>query len=945
MKNKGLLISLSAIAGLFLITGICFDAITPKYQTSIDNYFSKSTLDKEGLNNVQKNGYKLNEKLLEEGSVLLKNKNNILPLEKNSKVNLFGIRSAHLVLNGSGSAAGTNSSNASLKDGLENVGFEINKPLYSLLENTKCKDRVSVDEGGKSVPVNEIALDKYVGEASFENAKAFSNTAIVTFSRIGGEGGDASRDGLGKDKKESYLELCENEIKLLKELKSKGFNVVVLLNTSYPMEAGFVDELDIDACLWIGGPGCKGAYGIGKILSGEVTPSGHLVDTWAYDHETSSTFITTKEYKIVDDTNKRLSGLTDFNEGIYVGYRWYETAYAEGFFDSMYSYFKFGKIGYENYVQYPFGYGLSYTDFDRKIESVSKIDNELIFNVSSKNIGSTYSGKDVLQLYVEKPYIEGGIEKAKVELVGFEKTSVMSPNGTDSLKIKVNIDDLASYDSLCNDGRGGYSLDEGTYKFYLASDSHGYVDIPSDCYYEYSINETKVYNDLNKRSSDKVAAKNELSDANKHSGEPIKVLSRKNGFANASETIFAEHKDLVKQSSDPVCKNFLENAAVQNKAYQGEILSNLDLNKKSSIKLDDLVDENSNVDFDDSRWDELLASLSFEELNELVGNCGWSTPKIDKINKLRTLDIDGPFGLSDDLIKGDGNDSIEFITYCSEPVMAATFNKELLHEYGLAIGDEANYTNVAGWYAPGANLHRSQYGGRNPEYYSEDPYLSGVMASYAISGASSKGLYTYMKHFAFNDIEANRTSKQVCTFDEQTARELYLKPFEIAIKANGIDEHNIKLIGAPGLMVSYMWIGETSWGGANYNLMTNIVRNEWGFKGVAITDNAGIGTLHTWMGVDVALKAGVTMMLVYNKQDIDSSWANTKESISALKIAAKYNLYNYISHNARRENKLIEASNSWNVIYPLVNALTFGIGGLAFASVILVIFLPKKKEN
>lgn len=938
-KRKKLVISLGAVALLFSGFGIAFNAVSSAYDSILQNAFSVSPVNQEKHKEVYEKNAKLNQKIEEEGIVLLKNKNdNSLPLVKNSKVNCFGIRSSSLVLNGSGSASSTTEGAMSLKVGLEKAGFQVNEPLWNLLASNKIKDTTSVREGAVTEAVNELEVSKYVGEASLDKAKEYSDIAIVTFGRIGGEGSDLAREGMGAKKDKSYLELCDGEIALLDALKAKGFKIVVLLNSSYPMESKFLEDDSIVGALWVGGPGFYGSLGIGTILSGDKTPSGHLPDTWAYDHRTSSTFRTTAK-TILTNSGKQVFGYTEFSEGIYLGYRWYETADAEGYWDEPMTKLMYGiENGYNDVVQYPFGYGLSYTSFDREIKSMNESNGVLEFVVSSKNTGSVYSGKDVLQLYVEKPYIEGGLEKSKIELIAFEKTDLLAPGATSSdITLKVHLEDLASYDSSANNEAGAYVLDEGTYKFYLSDDSHSYKTITasSDDYEEYLISSKVTYSGSNKRKSDAVEAKNQLATTNIKLGSKMNVLSRAGHFSNASSTIVAVKQNIEVSPTSSTFKNVTQNAKAESQGYTGEILSNLKMGVKSKLNIMDMIKEDGTVDINDPRWEELISKMSYDELNELVGKCGWSTPEIKSINKYFQTEIDGPFGLNN-YVKNQTGTSVNYMSFQSEAVTAATFNKALADELGKALADEANATNVAGMYAPGVNLHRSNYGGRNPEYFSEDPYLSGMMAAYEISAASEKGLYMYMKHFAFNDIEANRTN-QVCYFDEQTARELYLRAFEIPMKFKFYEPTGRN---ANGIMVSYMWAGEETWCGSNTGLMRNIVKGEWDFKGVSITDNA----LRNYMKIDACLKGGVDLVLINSFTPSDSSWAKTPENVSALKIAAKNYLFVLVDHASRRETKLIKQEDPWNETYvPLINAAVFGIAGLSLAGTLLLLLLKKKE--
>ncbi|MCQ2797453.1 MAG: glycoside hydrolase family 3 C-terminal domain-containing protein [Bacilli bacterium] len=934
--NKIIVSILSAGALLCLGAGVALDVVGTTFTGTMNVLFTKNSIDKEALQSAIDKGRALNQKVEEEGAVLLKNEGNVLPLKGVTNVNVFGIRSTHLVVNGAGSAASNLSDMPTLKESLESAGFKVNKDLWDLSANTKLSNAPKVSAQGGAPDIGEIPLSSYTGKASIDSAKSFSDVAIVTFGRSGGEGMDVTRSGLENNTKH-YLELSKDEEALLGELKAKNFKVIVLINSSYPLQCGFLDKYNVDAALWIGGVGVTGINAVGTILNGTVNPSGHLVDTWAYLHRTSSTFINSMQYDLYDENNKGIAGSTDYSEGIYMGYRWYETADAEGFWDTDYSKMFFGATnGYDSVVQFPFGFGLSYTSFTRNLLSAEHNGDETVFTVESTNSGSV-AGKDVFQLYVEKPYVEGGIEKSKVELVGFEKTPLLGAGEKSTMTITVKDEELASYDKTADSGKGAYVLDEGAYKFYLGADAHSWKNADASIAKEVTLS-AKTYSGDNKRASDKKVASNELADAQQHSGSDIEVLSRKGHFANYNVAFNNKEKIVVNSGSEQY--NNIVNIAYADatKDYKGEIIDTK-VGQPSDLTIKDMIKDDGKVDFDDPRWDELVSKMSYDDLNKLVGGGGWRTEAIDSIKKPACEDIDGPFGLSN-FIKASAGQGTKCTSYCTEVVMASTWNKELLREIGEAIGDDANATGTSGWYAPGANLHRSQFGGRNPEYYSEDPYISGVMAREEISGASSKGLYTYMKHFAFNDIEASRTAKQVCAFDEQTARELYLKPFEMAVKYEKFDSEG-KQIGYPttGIMVSYMWTGENTWCGTNWNLLNNILREEWGFKGTCITDNA----LRDWMHMDYALKGSTDLILTEGQQSINkSNWKNDESAISALKTASKRILYTYVDGLSRRSVQEVKSTNYWPLVNIAGNVLLYGGAAACLAVIALKLF---KKEN
>lgn len=894
-----------------LILGILMTTVGGHFSTVLTVAMEGSTTDKETAETTYADGLAMNVELEEEGLVLLKNENQTLPLSA-GKVNVFGEHAFNMVYNGSGSSAGNANGAVTIKEGLEAAGLEVNEGLLSYIEeNTTSETDNSVHEGNSvdisGYPINEMSVEKYTGDYSFDKIKEYSDTAIVVIGRVGGEGQDLPRTGFGADETESYLELNQNEKDLLKTLKENGFKTIVLINSSYAMELGFIDQQNygVEAAMWIGGPGIAGATAVGEALTGKVNPSGRLVDTYAYDLTTQSTYYTSdyNYYYSAEDAAKILGGFSNYSEGIYMGYRWYETAEAEGVWDTISN--EYGN-GYEGVVQYPFGYGMSYTSFSQKIVSAEEKDGVVNFEVEVTNTGDTYAGKDVIQLYCEVPYTQGGTEKSKVVLAAFEKTDVLQPGETKNYNLSVALEDVASYDETAADGKGAYILDAGAYEFYLSENAHSWSDIETQdtekCY-EYALDSQIVYDESNKRSSDQTAASNQFADAK----NDIPTLSRADGFANAKETIFSKIDDIALEKSDAIYDLLINKSSAAGE-YQGEILDTT-TGAEQKYTMDDMA----GVAYDDEKWDELISQMSVSDMITLIGTGGWSTPAIDSIGKAKTTDIDGPYGLSNFVQNELGNSESVCVSYCSEVVVASTWNKELVNRYGQTVGNEGNATGVSGWYAPGANLHRSSFSGRNPEYYSEDSYLSGVMCANMVEGALSRGLYVYVKHFAFNDQEANRTNKENCWMSEQTAREIYLKPFELAVKDGG----------ATGLMASYMWF-EGKWCGGDYNLMTTVVRDEWGFTGMVVTDNY----CGTWMNPTKAIMAGTDLILSNASREVDADVAQTDEGISAMKQSCKNILFTIADAAGKREIAARAGFDWWGLTYISTQIIFYGCAAL-----------------
>jgi beta-glucosidase len=963
-KNIKLSVIFIPIIAVLLAIGIVGNVLCSYYWVNISAVFydTSGIVDEEYVMAARENSQNVNVKLEDEGAVLLKNSDDVLPLSGN-KVNVYGLITANLYLNSNGSSASNASNVLTLKDGFESEGIEVNSSLWNLLVSDKAGgSSAGITEGSIGSSVKEFTLSQYENAVSWSNAKNYSEYAVVTFGRVGGEGGDLNRL---TETTADYLAFTDREVELIQKLHTEGFKVILLLNTSHVMSLTPVIDY-ADAILWIGGPGSRGAQAVAEIISGSVSPSGRLVDTWMADQTTNSTYYTADKYRyLASDGKSEYGGYTNFNEGIYVGYKWYETAAAEGFWSTAEAKSRWGVENYEDVVVYPFGYGLSYGNLDEQILSYTYENGTFNFNIKAENLNSTPS-KDVLELYVEKPY--GDVESSKVELVAFTKTDLLATGveGYESsqiINLTVTEDELASYDTTADNGNGAYVLAGGTYKFYLASGetgAHIWASVNNEKRCIAHELAKKVYSDeTGARSSDETAAQNVFDEdsnamAIDDDNAGYKPLSRANGFSNAFGTVFPEEKggvlfgDITLTSNDKMYERLVTKKTEYGE-YKGEILDNLMLeqNKKYTLadmytfdsdgnKLYEYVDGKKvvlgSVDYDDERWDYLISQMSLTELQRLIGRCGWGTPAIESIGKDENVDYDGPFGLSNLMTATLGFENT-CVSFCSETVSASTWNTELLEEFGKAVAKEANGNGTLGWYAPGANIHRTPYGGRNAEYFSEDSYLSGLMCAYEVSGAMSGGLCCYAKHFAFNDLESNRTTLENCWMNEQTAREIYLKPFEIAVKQGNLS----------GIMASYMWIcGQ--WGGGNYNLITNIVRNEWGYKGTVTTDNASPVSFITAAQV---LYAGGDMLLSSSTLKLPSTIAGSDEAISAYKISAKRILYMVASAELNREVASDTGFNRFIPLYIVANIVIYG-AALALGTVYVVKIVRynvRKKKN
>lgn len=796
-----------------------------------------------------------------EGMTLLKN-NGTLPLAP-GEVTLLGRGAADPVYGGSGSGTADTSTAVSIRDGIEGAGFTVNDTVHQQL--TAFAEANPASEGGRTnivmdkpeestYKIGEMPVGEYSQE-SLESFGEFGDAGIVVIGRGGGEGGDLATDmTLHDDTAEAgqhQLELDADEKELLALAKENFENVVVLVNASTSMELGMLeDDESIDAILQVGSPGAVGFTALGPILAGEINPSGRTVDVWSSDFTADPTFQNFGDHRY---SNIEGGYFVDYEEGIYSGYRYYETAAEEGFLD------------YDEAVVYPFGHGLSYTEFDWEVteQRLGEVDGDIEVDVEVTNSGDV-AGKDVVQLYYTAPYTPGGIEKSHVVLGDFSKTELLEPGQSETLTLTLPVEDMASYDQQ---GEGAYVLEEGEYQLKVQTDSHQLAEgiEPID----YTVPETVTYTDG--RASDETAATNQFEDSTaKFTAGDATVLSRAD-FAGTFPTA-PTTEDLV--ASDEVIAGFEPYDAEAAAAEQTDVEAPT-WEESTDLTLIDL----RGLPYDDPQWDELLDSLSLEESVALLTSGAYNSAAVPEIGKIRSTDLDGPAGFSSFI-----NPSLWTGTaFPSEYLIGQTWNVDLAQKMGESIGDEALNMGVNGWYAPAMNLHRSPFAGRNFEYYSEDPVLSGKFATEVQNGALSRGVVTYPKHFAMNDQETNRKNGEgLATWaPEQAIRELYLKAFEIPVKtvsgevtyfdADGAEQ--TATIGATAMMSSFNRIGST-WAGGSGALMHDVLRAEWGFRGTVITDF----NLYDYMYVDQAWAAqGTDLHLTFenSKQvaDADSPYA------------------------------------------------------------------------
>lgn len=813
----------------------------------------------------------------DEGMVLLKNESGALPLPVDPKVNVFGWASTSPVYGGSGSGSLSDAYEfTTLLDGLANAGIEVNTELtdfYTEYASERPSIGFSLTAADWTLP--EPPVDTYP-ESLIEGAKEFSDTAIVVISRIGGEGMDLPTDvnTIAADGENVYtenaegrtdfedgegiLQLSRSERDMIELAKSTSENVILVYNGANAFELGELnDDPDVDSIVWAIPPGQIGFDALGRILAGEVNPSGKSPDTFVYDLTATPSannfggFTYTNMDEFTVDASQTLlpfvnhvEGIPTFVnyvEGIYVGYRFYETADAEGLID------------YDSTVVYPFGHGLSYTTFSQEMGDASVADGTVSFDVTVTNTGST-PGKDVVQAYYTPPYETGGIEKSAVNFVAYEKTDVLQPGESQTLELSFALDDMASYDTS---GGGAYVLEAGDYTISIRSDSH---TVLAD--QDISINEEVRYDsEGNTHGDDQVPATNQFDSAH---GAGFTYLSRTDGFANYEE---ATAEPSSYEMPDDLKEMFIVTDNYDPAEHNDDSDEMPTTGAKNGLVLGDLV----GVDYDDPRWDELLDQMTIDDMNSLIANGGYQTSAVKSVGKVQTIDVDGPAALNNNFTK---------VGSFGLPVsvsVAATFNKQLAYDFGAVIGKMGAEMEVSGWYAPAVNIHRDAYAGRNFEYFSEDPVLAGEQAAEEILGASESGIYAFIKHFALNDQETNRNSMLATWTDEQAMREIYLRPFEIAVKD-----------GKSGaVMSSFNYIGPV-YAGASPELLKTVLRDEWGFHGMVLTDYFGG---YGYQNADQIVRGGGDAMLATIDMGVNTVQDKSATSVKEMRRAAKSILY------------------------------------------------------
>lgn len=894
------------------------DEVTSVYPTQ------KATNKAEAFANAQE----VNLKLAEEGFVMLKNENAALPMNKGARISVFSKNSVNLSYGGSGSGGFDTSNNKNLYESLNDAGFVTNPTLKNFYESSqsgpvRTANSSDLDNGdNQKIATAETPQSKYT-DAVRNSYVDYSDAALVVITRIGGEGFDLPRyqgDSEGTVSADShYLELDQNEIDLLTAVTDGTFKrVVVVFNTPSSFEATFLKDSayaafadKIDAAVWIGFTGSNGITALGEILNGDVNPSGRLVDTWAADFTKNPSFVNFGTGCLPDTTDKYDGGMyysVDYEEGIYVGYRYYET---RGETD--------GEDWYNANVVYPFGYGLSYTTFDWTVGDASASEIELgttiTVPVTVKNTGSV-AGKDVVQLYASAPYTLGGIEKAHKVLVGFAKTKLLQPGESETVTVSFDPYSAASYDyrDANSNGFSGYELEAGEYTLYVSRNAH----------------ESEKAIALN------LAADVQIGTDPTTDSEVVNRYTDSENFLDSDWQLDAMLSRADWEGTWPTPQTAQQHAGTD-RLYE-EIRSEEHNNptdfdseeypwfgEEPTLTLRDLLPSAEAegyepvVSYDDERWEELMMGCDEEEMIALINNGAYHTLAMENVGLPATIHGDGPSGFTCFMSKEQVNGTCQYV---SEPVMASTWNINLMNELGEAIGEEGTIGDKAtgqpysSIYAPGVNIHRSPFGGRCSEYFSEDPFISGMMGAAEVQGIQSRGVLPTVKHFVANEQETHRSiGGDLSWLSEQALREIYLKPFE----------YTVKLGETRGIMTSFNRIG-TRWTGGDYRLLTEILRNEWGFNGLVICD---FNTIPQYMIPRMMFYAGGSLDLATQQSAMwtDCDTSDAGDAIVLMR-AVKDVMYALVNSNAMNAEVIGYNPPIWQEYLHWINIGAFTLVGV-----------------
>lgn len=931
---------LSVILSILVIISILLTYLTDYYRQAVNQLLGSgkvSVSQAEGTENwdadyygisdmsiddVESEAKALTEEICEEGFVLLKNKDNTLPLQDDNKnISAFGWSFYHPIYGGSGAGAVDTSVAVSPEQALENAGYTLNEDVKNSYNQWSEENGFTERPGavvGENASCSFEIPEMQIGTEA-QTAAENSDTAIVWIGRQGSEGYDLpmsmnedcaglKEGSYGYNPDKHYLELTDEEENLIDQVGSSFEHVIVCINSSNVMELGELeDNENVDAILWVGGGGETGFNALGGILDGEVNPSGKLADIYPEDllgtpeavnfsdPEYNTDHAQTNKYTNVTlDNADTYAYFVQYEEGIYVGYRYYETADAEA---------KAGNyegFDYDEQVVYPFGYGLSYTTFHQEITDFTTDDDTINVEVKVTNEGET-AGKDVVQLYYTPPYTSGDVEKSEVNLVAYEKTELIEPGESQTIQLSFSVEEMASYDAS---EAKAYILDAGDYEISLRTDSHHVVDSKT-----YTLKDKKIFDEEHdgKRSSDQTVATNAFDDNMEGISTDFQVMSRSDFAGTFPKTATDEDRTASKE-----LLKYLQTYDIETDIEKSDEVEMPVTGENNGIQLINM----RGLDYDDEEWEEYLDQFTVEEMAELVAKGGFGTAAIEDQGVPSTACNDGPSSLK---TAGLGTEATSktLTGFPSEVVLASTWNKELAHKLGETVGKEGALSDVTGWYAPGLNTHRTAFGGRNFEYFSEDGVLAGNMAAEEVAGAADYGVFAMVKHFAMNEQESYRNSQSVGgmkikgmdfkTFtpgedvvlltwaDEQTIREIYLKPFELCVKNAkteikyiGDEEGNLEtkeINACTGIMTSFNYIGNT-WAGGESSLLKTVLRDEWGFSGITITD----ANFFTYMNMEQAVMNGGTLNLSTTSLDLTEN-KDSAAYVQNLREAAHSVLY------------------------------------------------------
>lgn len=942
MSRKKFRIVWSSVLSVVLVLALGVNVALGYYSDVITAYFNEIDMTSDEAVEAQEQSTAVVQKITDEGVILLQNEENALPLAADTKVNVFGWSFTAPIYGGTGSGGSDATSAITPKAGFEAAGIEINEELYNAYTATELTRPVLGIEG-QDWTIPEPAAEEFYTEELLTQAKEFSDTAIIFIARAGGEGADLPTSLFGpdtydpegsphsptgqkfgfeddQDPNKHYLELSHRELGMLDAVTSNFSNIIVVVNSANTFELDWVNDYEqIKGVINIAGPGETGFGSLGKVLSGDLNPSGKTVDIYAKDVLDAPAITNFGDFDYVVEnadgtysTASDSSGVplkyVDLSEGIYVGYRYYETAAEEGAFD------------YEEKVLYPFGHGLSYTTFDQEVVagSLDWNDTDVTVDVEVTNTGSV-AGKEVVQLYYSAPYT-GKIEKSSINLAAFGKTGEIQPGESQVVTLSFPVEEMAAYDdSKLFSADGGYVLEAGEYNLMLMKNSHEKIaDVATQTLSEV------VYD--SGRSSDQQVAVNQFDEEVTGEGSIDTYLSREDGFANIEE--IDQNETFTVTNEDGTTKE-----------VQGTLVDTAFVDMVNSKRYDVPADTHDSapttgadnglelsdftgVAYDDESWEPLLDQLSVEDLVTVFTNGGYKTAEIASVGKPGTADYDGPAGISNFIAAK----PIYGVPFPAAVMLAATWNLDLATEMGEAIGVEAQAYGITGWYAPAMNIHRTAFAGRNFEYYSEDPFLSGKMAAAKVEGYQSKGGFVYAKHFALNDQEGNRTLGVLTWGNEQSIREIYLKPFEISVKEGG----------AKGMMSSFNSIGNV-WAGADESLLKEVLRNEWGFEGVVNTDFY-ILDAYPYMNAELAVRAGNDILLTgvapFGVPEVNTA---SNDTLWAMRDAAKNVMFN-VANSSAIDNGLSTDTPRWVVVTAAIDIFV-GLG------IILGFFLVFRKRE